>query len=92
MLIVASKDVGTPDYDTPRVSAGPPAHVRGIALLHDHEHTRLIESKKMAGIVKTLTKKRTVAGSRASPNSRPFLVEYQCMALSSSLPVASVAA
>ena len=52
-----------------------------------------IESKKMAGIVKLLIrKKRTVAGFRASPSSRSFLVEYQWMAVNSSLPMAKVAA
>ena len=52
-----------------------------------------IESKKMAGIVTPLTrKKRTVAGSWGSASSRSFLVEYQYTAVRRSLPTARVAA
>lgn len=52
-----------------------------------------MESKKMAGIVRPrLRKKRTVVGSWGSSSSRSFLVEYQCMAVKSSLPIARVAA
>src|SRR5215210_969181 len=52
-----------------------------------------IESKKMAGIMRPRSrKKRTVAGSWGSSSSRLVLVEYQWMAVKSSLPTASVAA
>ena len=52
-----------------------------------------IESKKMAGIVMPLAKKkRTVAGSWGPASSRSFLVEYQYMAVKNSLPTARVAA
>ena len=52
-----------------------------------------MESKKMVGIVRPrIRKKRTVAGSCGPSSSRSSLVEYQCMAVKSSLPTARVAA
>jgi hypothetical protein len=52
-----------------------------------------IESKKIAGIVKPLIRKKsTVAGSWCSASSRSFLVEYKCIAFKSSLPNARVTA
>ena len=52
-----------------------------------------IESKKMAGVVNPRIKKnRIVAGSWGSSSSLSFLVEYQWIAVKSSLPTARVAA
>jgi hypothetical protein len=66
-------------------------HVQMATLTLKNEKT--MESKKMTGIVRPrIRKKRTVAGSWGSPSSRSFLVEYQCMAVNSSLPTARVAA
>ena len=67
------------------------SHVQMAALTLKKEMP--IESRKMAGMVKPLTrKKRTVWGSWGSSSKRSFLVEYQWMAVKSSLPVARVAA
>jgi hypothetical protein len=66
-------------------------HVQMAALTLKKETT--IESRKMAGMVRPrIRKKRTVAGSYGSSSERSFLVEYQWMAVKSSLPTASVAA
>jgi len=72
-----------------------------MAIMMNHVHMAAptlkkdipIESKKMAGIViPRINKKRTVVGSWGSASSISFLVEYQYMAVNSSLPYARVAA